>query len=92
MQCPYCHVGQCKRHPLQDHGESTRASLGTGPMAQLRDQFRTELLARKRRQVAMEQMGEEAMNRGSEVRLPGGPAVGWSSALTVVAVRRSSRA
>lgn len=52
-------------------------------MADLRDRFRSELLARKRRQVAMEQMGEEAMARGPEVRLASGAAVGWGAALKV---------
>lgn len=67
MQCPFCHVGQCKKHPLQDHGASARAAFASESVEKLRDRFRQDFIERKRRELEMERLGEASMGRDSKV-------------------------
>lgn len=79
MQCPYCHVGLCKRHPRQDHGTSTRGivkdRLGT------LSRMMGDMLERKKRQAELERMAEASGGKFSaQVRVvPAWPAL-WRSA------------
>lgn len=41
--CPYCFVGQCKRHPRQDHGRTTRALGVTDRKATLAKMFNDQI-------------------------------------------------
>jgi len=71
--CPYCFVGQCKRHPRQDHGRTSRALGVQDRQSTLNKLFQEQIgsqLGKMKTQTLEERMKQyEKVRRGRKVWL-----------------------